>query len=62
MPAPSGSSSSMWGSSNTQQRDGSTPAVLGIGSNVRIVKGVHTGKDGVVRRMMGNKLSVQVNS
>ena len=33
---------------------------MSIGSSVRIVKGVHKGKDGVVRKIMGNKMSVQV--
>ena len=43
-----------------QQQQQYVPGALGIGSSVRIVKGVHKGKDGVVRKMMGDKLSVQV--
>ena len=32
---------------------------FGIGVAVRIIKGVHKGKDGVIRKIMGNKMSVQ---
>jgi hypothetical protein len=56
MPAPFGGGRG----SGMQQRDAFAPGAVGIGSAVRIVKGVHKGKDGVVRKMMGNKLSVQV--
>jgi hypothetical protein len=59
MPAPfSGGFSSGGG---MQQGSAQLPGGLTIGSSVRIVKGVHKGKDGVVRKMMGNKLSVQVS-
>ena len=43
-----------------QQQQQYVPGALGIGSSVRIGKGVYKGKDGVVRKMMGDKLSVQV--
>jgi hypothetical protein len=36
------------------------PCGFGIGIAVRIIKGVHKGKDGVIRKIMGNKMSVQV--
>ena len=58
MPAPF--SSGGVGSSGMQQRGPYGVNSMGIGSSVRIVKGVHKGKDGVVRKMMGSKLSVQV--
>jgi hypothetical protein len=35
------------------------PGGFGIGIAVRIIKGVHKGKDGVIRKIMGNKMSVQ---
>ncbi len=36
------------------------PGGFGIGTAVRVIKGVHKGKDGVIRKIMGNKMSVQV--
>ena len=67
MPAPfmpssfgGGGDASGGGGGGMRYGDASVAGALSIGSAVRIVKGVHKGKDGVVRKMMGNKMSVQV--
>lgn len=57
MPAPFSGSG---GHSGMQQQHPYSVDGMSIGSSVRIVKGVHKGKDGVVRKIMGNKMSVQV--